>query len=108
MRLLHIGAGMAAAEGAALLVILALAGRAYPLLMLALAVKLPLSAMAWRGRPGAILALLLWEGTTLLALLTASDAHLVLRALGATIAGAAGVLLLAGSGDVGSPTLPRS
>lgn len=108
MRLLHLGAGLAAAEGAALLVVLALAGRAYPLLMLALALKLPLSALAWRGHPGAILTLLLWEGTTVLALLTASDAHVVLRAVGATVAGVTGVLLLGGSGDLGSPTLPRS
>lgn len=93
------GVLLAAAEGVAVVSALAAAGRS-PALVVVISLKLVACWSAWRGRPGAILILLLWEATTVMAMIAGVGLHMALRILGGVSAATAGGLLLAGSGHV--------
>ena len=97
--MLAAGVMLAAAEAVAVGAMLTAAGRSAALVVL-IALKLVLCWGAWRGRPGAILTLLMWEGTTVIAMVAGDGIHLALRLLGGVVAVVAGGLLLAGSGHV--------
>jgi hypothetical protein len=90
---------LAAAEAVAVVAMLTAAGRSVALVVV-IALKLVLCWGAWQGRAGAILTLLLWEGTTVIAMVAGDGIHLALRLLGGVVAAVAAGLLLAGSGHV--------
>jgi hypothetical protein len=100
-------AWLAAAEAMVLIVGLALGGKpGAPMLMAFVAVKLPFCWLVTQRRPGAYLALIVWELGGALAALSASSTPLVLRLLEVATAAAVIALLVASTPLFPSVRLP--
>lgn len=102
-------AWLAAAEAGALIAVLAVGGRlGAPLWIAFLAVKFPFCWLLARLRPGAYLALLVWELAGIVAAIGAEGTAVALRALEVAVAGAVMALLVASTPLFPSVRLPDS
>jgi hypothetical protein len=98
-------AGVAAVESTLLITVIAFGSvRSGPILIAAVALKYPFCYALTRHRPGAWLALLLWEGTGVLAALAKPGLPAYQRVVELALAGGCLVLLGAGASTFPSPT----
>lgn len=104
---LRLAIALAAIEVTAVIGALLASRRHPPLLLLALAFKYVLCRGAARRGAGSVLGLLLWEGTTAIALVGATGVVTWARVTGIAVALGIGALLLASAGDLPAPTLPQ-
>lgn len=99
-------AGVAAAESTILIAVIAFGSvRSGPVLVVALALKYPFCYALTRRRPGAWMALLLWEGTGLVAALAKPGLPAYERLTELGLAGGCLVLLALAASTFPSPTL---
>ena len=107
-RSLRLAAGLAAAETVVLIAVVMLrSGARTPLLVAALAVKLPFCVLVRHRSPGAFLGLLLWEAAAVFGALLAWSGPLLLRAAALAVSLTVIVLLTRSAHLFPSPRLPE-